>query len=414
MSTLRILHTSDWHLGQSFFTQTRQVEHEQFIDWLLFTVEAEKVDAVIIAGDIFDTGSPPSYAREMYARFVARLQEKDCQLVVLGGNHDSVSMLNESQPVLEYLNTQVIASTGIALDKQIVNIKNKEGNIAAIVCAVPFIRPKDVIESQAGQTPDEKSRAMSKAISDHYHLIHQEAKKRRNQLNVDVPIIATGHLTAVGATLSDSVRDIYIGTLEAFHADGFPDVDYIALGHIHRPQKVAGKEHIRYCGSPIPLAFDEVNTQKQVVLVEFEGATRQQITPIDIPVFQAMATLRCSLDELEEQIKAIPSVKDNIPTWLSIEIQTQDYLSDLQSRVQEIVAEYPVDILQLRRARQAQSPALKQEKNETLSDLSPEEVFEKRLAMEVFEGDASQALLERIKKRFTAALSEVITGEAES
>ena len=127
-----------------------------------------------------------------------------------------------------------------------------------------------------------------------------------------------------------------------------------------------------------------------------------------------MATLRCSLDELEEQIKATPSVRDNIPTWLSIEIQTQDYLSDLQSRVQEIVTEYPVDILQLRRARQAQSPALKQEKNETLSDLSPEEVFEKRLALEVFEGGASQALLERIKKRFTAALSEVITGEAES
>ena len=108
---MKILHTSDWHLGQNFFTKSRKNEHQAFIHWLLELIKAQQIDAVIIAGDIFDTGTPPSYAREMYNQFVVKLSQLGTTLIVLGGNHDSVSMLNESKDLLACLNTHVIANT---------------------------------------------------------------------------------------------------------------------------------------------------------------------------------------------------------------------------------------------------------------------------------------------------------------
>ena len=99
-SFMKILHTSDWHLGQSFFTQNRKHEHQRFLDWLLNVVDEHGIDAIIVAGDIFDTGAPPSYAREIYSRFVVSLQAHACTLVILGGNHDSVSVLNETRGLL--------------------------------------------------------------------------------------------------------------------------------------------------------------------------------------------------------------------------------------------------------------------------------------------------------------------------
>ncbi len=110
---MRILHTSDWHLGQTFFTKTRKSEHDAFLKWLLALSEKECVDAIIVAGDIFDTGTPPSYARQLYNQFVVDLQKQRCQLVVLGGNHDSVSVLNQSRQVLSCLTTHVIARAAL-------------------------------------------------------------------------------------------------------------------------------------------------------------------------------------------------------------------------------------------------------------------------------------------------------------
>ncbi|MDU3048514.1 MAG: exonuclease subunit SbcD [Escherichia coli] len=102
---MRILHTSDWHLGQNFYSKSREAEHQAFLDWLLETAQTHQVDAIIVAGDVFDTGSPPSYARTLYNRFVVNLQQTGCHLVVLAGNHDSVATLNESRDIMAFLNT---------------------------------------------------------------------------------------------------------------------------------------------------------------------------------------------------------------------------------------------------------------------------------------------------------------------
>lgn len=403
---MKIIHTSDWHLGQSFFTQSRKYEHQCFLSWLLALIAREHIDALIVAGDIFDTGTPPSYAREMYNQFVVDIQQLGCRLVVLGGNHDSVAMLNESKPLLARLNTHVIASTGLALEEQVVELPARDGNPGAILCAVPYIRPRDVLQSQAGESGTDKRQALGEAIKAHYASLYALAVIKRDAAGGDLPIIATGHLTALGVTKSESTRDIYIGTLEAFAADGFPPADYIALGHIHRPQMVAKSEHIRYSGSPIYLSFDELNSRKQVVMLEFNGAARKSITPVDVPVFQPMTTLTGNLAQLEQDIKSLDTAGDR-PTWLCLQVDSDDYLSDLQQRVQAMIDGVNVEVLQLRRVRNKQRQMLSQQQTETLAELTPTEVFEKRLEMEHFDTDDAIARAERIRGHFAQILSEV-------
>ena len=405
---MKILHTSDWHLGQSFFTKSRKEEHQGFIDWLLQQVATEQVDAVIIAGDIFDTGTPPSYAREMYNQFVVDMQQLNCVLVVLGGNHDSVSTLNESKQILACLNTFVVASTGIATDEQVFTIPDKLGQPGAILCAVPFIRARDVLQSAAGETGLQKRQALGDAIKQHYQTLYQIAEAKRQNSGLAIPIVATGHLTALGVSQSESVRDIYIGTLDGFAADGFPPADYIALGHIHKPQIVAKSEHIRYCGSPIPLSFDELGTQKQVMLVEFTGAKRTRLTPINIPVFQPMQVLKGDLLAITAALQSFKH-KDatELACWLCLEVDSQDYLSDLQQRIQDITQGVNVEVLQLRRSRNQRRQLLSQMQSETLAELTPQDVFEKRLAMEAFDTEDEQQTLGQVRQRFSQILSEV-------
>ena len=439
---MKILHTSDWHLGQSFFTKSRKNEHAAFLKWLLQQVEVHQIDAIIVAGDVFDTGTPPSYARELYHAFIGELQGMQCTLVVLGGNHDSVSVLNESKALLKYLNSHVIASTYGELSEQVITLNDRKGQPSAVLCAVPFIRPRDVLVSEAGQSATDKRQALGNAIKQHYGALYNEALSLRASIeekqaeqgsknSAAIPIIATGHLTALGVSQSESVRDIYIGTLEGFDAKGFPPADYIALGHIHRPQKVAKTEHIRYSGSPIPLSFDELNTQKQVVLVTFESeSTTPTISTLPVPRFQAMEVIKGDLKAIEAAInksdaitlasqtddavsevdkavsevdkalsevnkplsefnKAISATDNAIsskdPVWLCIEVETEDYLTDLQQRIQGLLEGKNAEILQLKRKRKRTVNSLTEKQNVQLSELSINDVFEARLALESIE-----------------------------
>lgn len=400
---MRIIHTADWHLGQFFYTKSRAAEHQAFLDWLLEQAEAEQADAIIVAGDIFDTGSPPSYARELYNRFVVNLQQTGCQLVVLGGNHDSVATLNESRELLACLNTRVIAAASDDIREQVLVLNTRDGKPGAILCAIPFLRPRDIMRSQSGQSGRDKQQTLLEAITDHYQRCWQEALAQRAALNLTLPVIATGHLTTLGVTKSDAVRDIYIGTLDAFPADAFPPADYIALGHIHRAQRVANSEHIRYSGSPIPLSFDELGKEKSVFVVDFADGALSQVTPLPIPLFQPMRMIKGSLEEIEAQLAALEPDPQEKLIWLDIEIVTDDWLSELQRRIQLLTESLPVEVVLLRRSREQRERVIARQNNETLSELSVEEVFARRLALE--EGEPER--LARAEALFAQTLEAV-------
>ncbi|NHB97096.1 exonuclease subunit SbcD [Photorhabdus stackebrandtii] len=398
---MRIIHTSDWHLGQYFFTKSRAAEHQHFLRWLIKQVENYQVDALIVTGDVFDTGSPPSYARELYNRFVVELQPTRCQLIILGGNHDSVATLNESKELLSCLNTTVIANADEDPQKQIKVLNTKEGNIGAILCAIPFLRPRDIMTSQSGQSGEQKQLALQEAIAEHYDRLYQQACKLRDELNLPLPVIATGHLTTVGASATDSVRDIYIGTLDAFPAQAFPPADYIALGHIHRPQLVAKSEHIRYSGSPIPLSFDEVGQEKSVCLVEFTQDKLESIKLLPIPQYQPIQLIRGNLQQIEQQLQTFNDYKGERPVWLDIEVATQDYLHDIQKRIQSMVTKLPVEVILLRRSKTQRHNMQVQENRETLTELSVNEVFTRRLEQSELED-------EEHKKRLTTLFEQTL------
>jgi exonuclease SbcD len=401
--------------------KSRQSEHKQFLSWLIDTAIDQKVGAIIVAGDIFDTGSPPSYARKLYNQFVVNLQSTGINLVILGGNHDSVATLGESKELLACLNTHVISGALSDVSEQVITLHDSSGNPLVIICAIPYLRPRDIMLSVAGQSGSDKQQSLQQSISDHYQSLYALAEEKRktlnNETNQKIPIIATGHLTTVDAKSSESVREIYIGSLDAFPSSAFPPADYIALGHIHRAQKVGGNEHIRYCGSPIPLSFDELNNDKTIVLVEFDADKFLAAVPKTIPRFQPMHLIKGDLKTIENEIKLLAkqyneSQHESQHAWLDIEVSTQDYLNDLQQRIQSMIEDLPLEVLLLRKERKQRLQSIDSKTKETLQELTPKDVFERRLASENWDGEELQDRKKRILKFFDQVVNDLMNEAA--
>ncbi len=400
---MRILHTSDWHLGQHFMGKSRQAEHQALIDWLVAQVDAQAVDAVLIAGDIFDTGAPPSYARGLYNDLVARLHRAGVALLLLGGNHDSVATLSESRSVLAFLGSTVMAAVGDAAE-QVVVLPQRGGQRepGCIVCAVPFIRPRDVLQSQAGHSAEDKQQSLQTAIQAYYQAVVAAGRARQvslqHELGRVVPLIATGHLTTVGASSNESVREIYVGSLDAFPTNAFPLVDYLALGHIHKPQKVGGLNHIRYCGSPIPLGFDEARQHKEMLLVDLNETGLVAVTALPVPRFQALVSVGGNLASLAGAIAtAAQAGTAQKPVWLEVTVAEDDYLADLPERIGAMTQGLPVEVLRVRRQRTSTTATLAMDLTATLDELSPHDVFARRLAAEDLSPELTHALSERYR-----------------
>ncbi|WP_191600272.1 exonuclease subunit SbcD [Marinomonas algicola] len=449
---MKILHTSDWHLGQHFMGRTRQAEHKALIEWLLLQVQEHHIELIILAGDVFDTGAPPSYARELFNELVISLNQLSCQLIVVAGNHDSVSMLNESKNLLACLEANVIAKAlPETISEHIIPVKNSHGQLEAVVCAVPFIRPKDLVTSKADQSETDKKRDLLNQIQAFYFEIYEAALKTEEQVSqgndrregdveqdkdklddhvmevqgnlfdLDIPIIGTGHLTTLGAKTSESVRDIYIGTLEAVPAQAFPPFDYLALGHIHRAQEVAGNDCQRYSGSPICLSFDELNREKSMVLLDTQtmlhlGKFKPKLLPI--PTFQTMKTIRGEVSDVLQELKglvaSLENSDDNKTVWLEVKVITDAYLSDVQKHIQDIIQHSAIDLLRVTRQVKTQVIDHNNDAKETLSELSVEEVFDRCLAASTLgkmeqsqdEKNDSNEILE-LKKMFKTCVSSL-------
>lgn len=281
---LTILHTSDWHLGRRLYGRMRYEEFEAFLSWLQETISAHKVDVLIVAGDIFDTMTPSNRAQALYYEFLGKVSKLCCEhIVIVAGNHDSPTFLDAPSKVLKFLNVHVIGTACDDLNDEVLVLDAIDGTPHCIIAAVPYLRDRDVRGSHAGESADSKDANVIKGIRAHYDEVASIAKARQEHLSDahqrHIPIIATGHLFAAGSktTEDDGVRDLYVGSLGQISADMFDDgFDYVALGHLHVPQRVGGCEHIRYSGSPIAMGFGEAKQQKQVLLVQF-GATEQSI-----------------------------------------------------------------------------------------------------------------------------------------
>ncbi|MDN3453860.1 MULTISPECIES: exonuclease SbcCD subunit D C-terminal domain-containing protein [unclassified Psychrobacter] len=277
---LTILHTSDWHLGRRLYGRLRYEEFESFLQWLQDTISAQKVDILIVAGDIFDTMTPSNKAQALYYEFLGKVSRSCCQhVVIVAGNHDSPTFLDAPSQVLKFLNVHVIGTACDDLNDEVLVLGDDDNNPHCIIAAVPYLRDRDVRSSSAGESGQTKDANVISGICKHYDTVADIAKAKQVDLIEThqryIPIIATGHLFALDSktTEDDGVRDLYVGNLGQISASMFDDCfDYVALGHLHVPQRVGGREHIRYSGSPIAMGFGEAKQQKQVLLVQFGGA----------------------------------------------------------------------------------------------------------------------------------------------
>ncbi|GAA0799871.1 exonuclease SbcCD subunit D C-terminal domain-containing protein [Psychrobacter piscatorii] len=277
---LKVLHTSDWHLGRRLYGRLRYEEFEAFLQWLENTISTQQVDILIVAGDIFDTMTPSNKAQALYYEFLGRVSRSCCQhVVIVAGNHDSPTFLDAPSNVLKFLNVHVIGTACDDLEDEVLVLGDDNNNPHCIIAAVPYLRDRDVRSSSAGESADSKDANVIKGIRTHYDEVASIAKGQQAELikthQRHIPIIATGHLFAAGGktTDDDGVRDLYVGSLGKISADMFDEgFDYVALGHLHVPQRVGGRESIRYSGSPIAMGFGEARQQKQVLLIQFSNS----------------------------------------------------------------------------------------------------------------------------------------------
>lgn len=326
---MRLIHTSDWHLGQRFYHHSRESEHAQFLNWLHQQIATQQPDALLIAGDIFDTVNPPISAQRQLYEFLAHCYRDypALQIIMIAGNHDSGSRIELPAPLLAAMNVQMIGRVqwqGVQPDfsQLIVPIQQRDDagqqQILGWCVALPYLRAAEVTAN--GLSPD-----VNAAITAlHAQVLAQVAAQK----TPEQAVVLMSHAHLSGGETSDSVRNVVIGTLEAQSVSLYPDwVDYVALGHLHKPQRIGGQERIRYSGSPIPLSFSELNYKHQVLLVEIAPEQPLQVTPLLIPRAVPMLQFKDTLPNLIQQLQQYAWPAQDLAfteqAWLEICVQLQ-------------------------------------------------------------------------------------------
>jgi len=376
---MKILHTSDWHLGRSLYGRKRYDEFATFLDWLAQTIKNEEIDALLVAGDVFNTCTPSNRAQELYYRFLCRVSSSCCRhVVVIAGNHDSPSFLNAPKELLRALNVYVVGSTTEALEDEVIVLQKNE-QPEAIVCAVPYLRDKDIRTVESGETIDDKNAKLIEGLKKHYADVCGIAKQKQTEFKkagyTDVPIVALGHLfTAGGKTVDgDGVRELYVGSLAHVGEEVFPSsINYLALGHLHVPQAVGSSEHIRYCGSPIPMGYGEATQEKKVVLIDF-NSTSPNIQEVPVPCFQQLIRIVGSLDDIHAKLEELK--KEESRAWLEIEYTGSDIIANLRDMLNEVLAESTMEIRRIKNKRVMDRVIRTIAEDETLDDLDTSDVF---------------------------------------
>jgi len=376
---MKLLHTSDWHLGRILYAKKeRSEEHIRFLQWLLDVIRENAIDILLIIGDIFDTSSPGNVSLKMYYDFLLKVRNCGCShVVIVGGNHDSPSLLEAPKEILAVLNVKVVGKACENPESEVFVLSDGNAQPLAIVCAVPFLRERDISKYVEGETYSSRSKRIADCIRKHYNAVTEIAKSRQNEYTSDVPVIATGHLSIAGGKTirEDGVRETYIGNIECVGSDIFPSgIDYVALGHYHIPSVIS--DSVRYCGSPIPMGFGEANQQKNVVIVNFENGNKT-ITEIPVPVFQKLESIVGDKNFISNRLKQLKETGESV--WTEIIYDGNEILADFSAWIAEQTADTKIEVLINRDKAYLDSVLTQEDSAKSLEELNEFDVFEKLL-----------------------------------
>lgn len=328
---MRILHTSDWHLGRTLEGRDRFDEQQEFLEEICDIANKERVDLVIVAGDVFDAVNPPAKAEQLFYHYISELSLNGKRaVVIIAGNHDNPERLKASVPLASQMG---IVLLGLPKDSAVESAVKNAGKAcviesglcwfelsvptcehSAIVVSLPYPSEQRLSEVLTEKLDD---RDVQKSFSERISaLLHKAALNfRTGTVN-----ICTSHVYVSGGIECDSERCIQVGGVYAVDVDAFPDCHYVALGHLHRSQSVLGNDHIRYSGSPLAYSFSEAGQAKAVYLVECLPQKETHIEEISLDSGRRLVKWTAT-DGIDQALKWCESTKD-INSWIDLEIHT--------------------------------------------------------------------------------------------
>lgn len=320
-----------------------------FLDWVVETCRSERIDALLVSGDVYDVVNPSVDTQSAFARFAVEFRRAlpDSSLVVVAGNHDSGGRLELPRPFAEAMGALhlvgTVATPEGAANRHLLALPGKDGEPAAWCLAVPFLRAGDIdCKVQEGESVD---LAFSRSVGAFYRGISQEARRR----NPSLPVVAMGHLTLAGSDKAGSER-ILIGGVESVAVASLAEgADYVALGHIHRCQTV-GRESVRYCGSPLAMDFDERRHPHRVLVVELEQAgippvVREVVVPEFVPLLR-IPEAPGSWDDLVQAVTEFDwspwkDVPRDLQPLVELRFRSQGSEADLRERTEALCKDRP-------------------------------------------------------------------------
>jgi DNA repair protein SbcD/Mre11 len=417
---MRFLHTADWHLGQLFYEYDRTAEHEAFLAWLLDTIGAERADALLVAGDIFDHANPSAASQKQLYRFLseARRRHPQLNLVLIAGNHDSPGRMEAPSPLLAAFDVTVVGQVARRDDGSIdtgrlcVPLRDGSGEVAAWCLAIPFLRSADLPSAGAELAAAPTNDHYAAGVARLYHAVLAAALSRREP---DQAIVALTHCHVEGGALSaESERAVVAGGLDAISRHVFdPRLAYVALGHLHCPQTMAGDERLRYSGSPLPLSFSEIDYPHQVVCVDLDSDRVAGVREIRVPRFVDILRLSeepAPTNDVLAALEAIdlPEVEAGRRPYLEVRVRLDGPEPGLRARIDEALAAKPVRLARIETsyAHAAAEPgAVRAASLDDLARLTPADVF-KQLYRDRFADDAPVELLSAFGELLRVAEAE--------
>lgn len=298
---MKILHTSDWHLGHSLYNYDRTTEQLAFLEQLARIVTTEKPDAMVVSGDIYHYSTPSAATQKMYTEGMLRIHRAcpEMRMVVTAGNHDSSSKLEIDSSLWQHFGVNVVGSIErsqeeVNLEKHILEIKDKDGNRKGYVVAVPHIYPQNFPALDANTPREERPSRFFQTLLD-------ETRKRNTE---GFPVVLMAHLAIEGSDRTGHSENI--GGIETIALQELGEgYDYLALGHIHCPQEVKGSNRrARYCGTPLPVNFDEAYPHS-VTIVELDGHEEPRLRSVEIENPIPLVTLPREPKPFEEALKEL-------------------------------------------------------------------------------------------------------------
>lgn len=296
---MKILHTSDWHIGKQLHKFDLSDDLDLFFEWLITYIRTESINVLLISGDIFDQANPSQAAFKQYYDVLKRLVALDLKIVITGGNHDSPAVLNAPAQLLQAFDITVIGGATTSIADMFVPISKNNEHL--VVAAVPYLKDRDLRKSVAGESYATKIEQIKAGLRTYFSNINTYYQEH----HLHTPFIVMAHLYVQGSQLSESEREIQIGNqagVEASIFEGIPH--YVALGHIHKPQVISTRQHIYYCGSPIPLSFSEKEDRKQVNVITIKNNQVEQVNSVPIPKHRNLITFKGSLQDVKTKLNA--------------------------------------------------------------------------------------------------------------